>query len=308
MSESKDDLKIIEDADPNALAPLEIEVEKAPDAAERPVRGTEDADPNADALDSLRRQLEEHKRTAEAERRARMEAERLAEEERLRAQQAFERVELSELDTIKGTIDRINEANTYLENQLASAMEAGDFRAAAKIQNAMAINGGRLAHLESGRISMESQPKREPPPPPRPRAPVTTDPVEQIASQLTPRSASWVRAHPEYATDHRLMQKMIAAHNLATADGIPPDTDDYFASIERTLGIEGGETESPAPRPQRRAAPASAPPSRSVPGSSPRPNTVRLSAEEREFARMNGQSDEEYARHKYALIKEGKLH
>jgi phage I-like protein len=110
---------------------------------------------------------------------------------------------------------------------------------------------------------------------------------------------------------------MVAAHNLVTADGVQPDTDEYFETVERILGVQApaasvAAAEAPmsaasAPT-QRRSSPAAAPVSRSGTGTGGgSPNVVRLSADEREMAKMMGMTAEEYARNKLALIKDGKL-
>jgi hypothetical protein len=57
----------------------------------------------------------------------------------------------------------------------------------------------------------------------------------------------------------------------------------------------------------RRSAPVAAPVSRSGQAPGTRPNVVRLTSEEREIARFNKMSDQEYARYKMQLQKEGKL-
>jgi phage I-like protein len=92
---------------------------------------------------------------------------------------------------------------------------------------------------------------------------------------------------------------MIAAHEIATGDGLEPDSDDYFAAIETTLRLR-----QPVSAPQeRQSAPPAAPVNRET-----RPGTVRLSAAEREMAQMMGMSEKEYAQNKQALIKEGRVH
>jgi phage I-like protein len=135
--------------------------------------------------------------------------------------------------------------------------------------------------------------------------------VEAFAAQLSSKSADWVRKHPEYVKDAKLNRKMIAAHELAMADGIRVDSEDYFTAIEETLKIKPSapQTETSdeyaAKVTQRRdAAPAAAPVSR---GGSTRTNVVRLSAAEREMADMMGMKPEDYAKNKMALQKEGKL-
>ncbi len=110
---------------------------------------------------------------------------------------------------------------------------------------------------------------------------------------------------------------MIAAHNLAETDGKQIDSDDYFSSIESTLGLRQPQTEvvhvddpsAAAAQPVRRQAPPAAPVSRpSGAPANPRPNTVGLSPEEVEMARAMDMTPEAYARQKLALQREGKLH
>ena len=152
----------------------------------------------------------------------------------------------------------------------------------------------------------------------QPVAPVVThsDPVEAFASQLTPQSAAWIRAHPEFAKDETLKADMIDAHNSAIRRGIQADTPEYFQYVERKLDIQPARLREPeetfmseasAPT-QRRSAPPAAPVSRSsVAPSGNRSNVVSLSRAERETARDLGMSDREYAASKQALIREGKI-
>jgi len=165
-----------------------------------------------------------------------------------------------------------------------------------------------LQQLQLGKEALEKEIKN--PPQKQYQAPV--DPVEQFASQLSPRSAAWVRAHPQCVTDPRLQQKMIAAHNIAVADGIPADSDDYFQFVEDTLKIspkrqeaqESAMSDASAPV-QRRTAPPATPVSRSGTGTGRQ--TARLTKEEAEMAKMMGQTPEEYAKNKLELIAAGRI-
>jgi hypothetical protein len=178
-----------------------------------------------------------------------------------------------------------------------------DFARATEIQSEMSANSAKLLQLENGRQAMENAPRQ-----PEPQMP-PTDPVEDFASRLSPRSADWVRKHPEFVRDQRLNAKMIAAHNLAVADGIPTDTDEYFEAIEETLKVtpKNDTDDQYAAKAVRRrdAAPAAAPANRG--GQSASSNVVRLSAAEREMAEMMGMKPEDYAKNKVALKKEGKI-
>jgi hypothetical protein len=218
-------------------------------------------------------------------------------------------VQATQLDLVKGAIATTTQALDVLEGKYAEAAAAGDWAAAAKVQREIGTNSARLLQLENGKNALEKAPK--------PVVRESNDPVEQFTANMTPRSAAWVRSHPEYVRDNRLNRKMIRAHEDAVDEGIKPDTDEYFESIEKSLNLrqaplDDGDTEislSDAARPtsQRSPAPAAAPVSRSGNGNGSRPNVVRLSAEQREIAKLNGMTDEEYARQVVALKSEGRL-
>jgi len=283
----------------------EIEVQVDEPVAETPDIVVEtEAKPVISAEDGV----EELRRRLEVERKGREEAEYRAHQATSQAQQARSEVDSSNLQLVRTAIDTMKREGDILKGNYKQAMAVGDFDAAAEYQEAMADARAKLLQLENGMSAMEAQSRQ-------PVQPVQhADPVEQLASQLSGPSAAWVRAHPEYARTPRLTQKMIAAHNLVTADGIASDTPEYFASVEKVLGIgapvveqESALSSASAPA-QRRSAPAAAPVSRSGTASGTRPNVVRLSSEEREMASMMGMSPEDYARNKIALKREGKLH
>ncbi len=250
-----------------------------------------------DGISELKRQLDEEKaRRADAERRA------------LEAQQQAHAARLDKDDTdlqlVSGAIDTLDRDTDMLKQSLQYAMQVGDHARAVELQEEISDNKAKLLQLRNGLEAMKAKPKTAPPP-------QYSNPVDAFAARLTPRSADWVRAHPEFVTDPAKNRKMIAAHELAVADGIAPDTDAYFEAIEQTLRVkpqaavvEEEATSSAAKVTQRRdAAPAAAPVSRGTPSR----NTVRLTAAEREMAEMMGMKPEDYAKNKLALQKEGKL-
>lgn len=290
--------------DENTDDPIEIELTEEP-AVEEPVivEKTEEVEEEKDPVDNS---LETLKEQLERERQARAEAERRANEAAQTAYQAQAEVQDSNLHLVTNAIETVSQTQSILKANYRDAMSAGDYDTAAEIQAEMSSNAAKLLQLEQGKQALENTPRGEAP------RPYTADPVEALASQLSPRSADWVRRNPQFATDNRLYQKMLAAHNLAVADGIDPDTDDYFASIEDTLRIRSRndyeDASAAAAKPlQRRSAPPAAPVSRSGTGTGSRPNRVTLTAEEREMASMMGMTPEEYGRNKLALKKEGRM-
>tara|TARA_R110000868_G_scaffold102621_3_gene282653 strand:+ start:4066 stop:4956 length:891 start_codon:yes stop_codon:yes gene_type:complete len=281
--------------EPEKAKEAEIEIVKAEDV---PVKTKPELPPE---VRELKFQLEQEKLArAEAEKRARMASER--------EYVAKNEVTDTNLSLINNAISSTQQETGYLKAGYREAMATGDYDRAAEIQQRMSDNAARLLQLENGKDALERQGRQVAPQYQQPM-----DPVEALAAQLSPRSAAWVRNNPQFATEPRLFQKMIAAHNLALADGLQPDTDDYFATVEETLRIRRPEPtyEDPmaqsASVTQRRSAPPAAPVSRGGNGTGSNPNRVTLSAAEREMAQMMGMTNQEYAQNKLSLQKEGKL-
>ena len=270
---------------------ITVETDDEPEVVQAPI-------PPEDGIAELRRQLE-------AERSARQSAERAAYDAKRDAHQARNNEDETNVQLVSNAIDTLRRDDEILKQNYQYAMSQGNFSAAADIQQEMSGNAAKLLQLNNGLEAMKARPKT-----PEPRQ-APSDPVESFAAQLSPKSADWVRKHPEYVKDAKLNRKMIAAHELAMADGMPVDSEEYFSAIEETLKIKAAppQTETSdeyaAKVTQRRdAAPAAAPVSR---GGSSSTNVVRLSAAEREMAEMMGMKPEDYAKNKMALKKEGKL-
>lgn len=252
-----------------------------------------------ESIADLKRQLEDERLGRRAAEQKLHQAAREVHSARGEVEETNLQLVVNAIDTVNRDIELLSQAHTY-------ALQSGDFDRATKIQREMSANEAKLLQLNNGREAMESAPRA-----PEPQLP-PADPVEDFASRLSSRSADWVRRHPEFVRDQRLNAKMIAAHNLAVADGIPADTDDYFAAIEETLKIGSRNVQSDtddqhAAKAVRRrdAAPAAAPANRGNQSASS--NVVRLSAAQREMAEMMGMKPEEYAKNMVALKKEGKI-
>lgn len=256
-----------------------------------------------DGMADLKRQLDD-------ERARRAEAERQAHSAKLREHKANIDKRDADYQLVSNAAETLERDIEIMTSNQAEAMRRGDHLSAAKIQREVSEASAQVQQLKNGLRAMEEE-RRKPIAPPSPPPP--SDPVEAFVSQLaTEPSRKWVRDHPEYARDPRLTRKMIAAHELAVADGITPDTPQYFEAIEQTLRItpkaepvEQPDASSVAAKVSQRrdAAPAAAPVSRGT----PRNNVVRLSVEEREMAEMMGMTPQQYASNKVALQKEGKI-
>ena len=276
-----------------------VDVVVEPDPAVSRAGGGED--------DDVQSQLKQLQQNLETERRARKEAEVRARDAAQHANKAYSEVEDTNFQLVVNAIDTVRRENDILRSHYKEAMSVGDYDRVAEIQESMGSNSAKLLQLENGKAAMEARPRQQ-------QVPTYADPVEDFASRLSNRSAEWIRRNPQFVTDSRLQQKMIAAHNLAVADGYRPDSDEYFEYVEDTLKTRrqpqqetAVNTDSPmstAAKPAPRAAPPAAPVNRS---SSQRGNTVRLSSAEAETAKMFGMTDQEYAKHKLALQREGKM-
>ena len=291
----------------NVSATDTIEVKKV---ESEPVTETREVLTPDAGLEKLKKQLDD-------ERIARLDADRRAQEASDSELRARTEVQDTNLNLLTSAIANIKRSNETLKVQYREARAANDTDAEFAVQEEMAKNAANLLQLEQGKSALEKAPK--------PTARPVADVVEQFAARLTPQSAAWVRAHPDYVRDVGKNRQMLAAHEIALARGYQADTPGYFSSIEKTLDIAVAPTTNGAdphleidpaddpmkdaakPAPVRRAAPAAAPVTRSGNGAGNRRNVVTLTPAEVEIAGMMKMTPEEYARQKVALQKDGKL-
>lgn len=282
---------------------LEPKIQVAPAEEDAPVNvqkaASEDEITPEEGINHLKKQLEE-------ERKARAEADQRAHQAQLQAQVAQKNEQDGNYSMIVSAIEKSKRDSDLLKHGYAEAMAAGDYRKAADFQEAIALNANKLTTLENGKVAMENKLKQ-------PVQPVAHDPVEELASRMTPRSANWLRNHPEFARDPQRYQDMVRAHSHAMGEGYIPDTEAYFHHVEMRLGLHNEALEdavvsvAATPVQRRTSAPSPAPSTRMASASSGKPNVVRLSAEQREMASMMGMTPEEYAKNMVSLKREGKI-
>ena len=294
----------------------DIEFELPTEVAEEPefevAKPAEEPKPAApsidDGIEEIRRKLDEERRDRELEKSRREAAERRAHEADERAVAAQTETQTANLGLIKSALEQRQQARETLKARKIEAKQAGDFAAEADLDDELANIVADIRELERGKQMLETAPK---PQPTRPQ--VDSDPVNALSSEMErggfKRSAEWVRTHPEFVRDPKQYQRMLAAHNLAVADGIAPDTDEYFDSVESTLRIKkAAEPAAKVEIPVRESPPPSAPASRqggTVGASTTK--SVRLTAAEVEMAENMGMTPKEYAQNKYMAQKEGRF-
>jgi hypothetical protein len=265
----------------------EVEVEKKPENEEV----SDDL-----GLEALKNMLAQQKAAAEAAERRAQQAEQRAVKAERRAVTSEAEVQNSDLQIVVSAIETVTRDNAMAKRALAEAMAAQDFEKVAEAQDVISMSNAKLLSLQNGRAALEQRVREAAEAPKREEPAIPSDPVEALAGRLSPKSAQWVRAHPEYARDPHKNLVMIGAHNMAVGHGMVPDSDEYFDYVETQLGIrrgnDGDDAMDAAAKPMaRKSQPPAAPPSRG--GSNGR--GIRLSEAQREAAAISGLTEEEYA-------------
>jgi hypothetical protein len=302
-----------------------IENKREPAREEEPT-----VDAREKALQDLKRQYEHQKRVAEAEREARRQAELYARQQTQQIGRAQTEVQDSNLRIILNAIESTEQNAAMAERDYAEAMAAGDYATAAKAQRAMAQAETHLLQLNNGKNKLEEALQQTTegsvyePQVPSFEPQIQRDPVDVYAEQLTPKSAQWLREHPDAANK---IGKLTRAHADAIEDGIIAESDEYFDFINGRMGYSGNvsretyaqpEHEAPRQREYSKKSLASAPVSSSSTSVNPTrgpasANTMTLTASEVEFAQLaepdlpRDKAIEAYARNKQKLIREGKM-
>ncbi len=307
-----DDIAVSTDPEPE----LDIQVEGDD---EQKVETKQPVDEREAALSELKAQLEAEKRRVDQERIARQRAEQYAQQQLQEAQYAKTETQDSNLRVIINAIDAAEQAAANAERSYAEALAAGDYAAAAKIQRGMAQIESQLLQYNNAKATLEQRLKQyqgaveQPQYQPMPQAP--QDPVEMLASRLTPKSAAWLRAHPEVANK---VQKLTAAHQAAVSlENIEVESPEYFAYIEQKLGLSDAKPAGKASNGGRKStissAPVSSSSSMSSRSSGDNPSSIHLTQAMVEQAIMDEpnlprqEAIKIYARNRAALIREGKL-
>jgi hypothetical protein len=195
---------------------------------------------------------------AASERAAREQAER-------RATEAEKQVATSKVETIEQQAETINmglesakaEAKSA-KGAYAHAMEAGDFNAAADAQERIAVAAAKIQRLDEARDYVERQVERAKQAPleaeqVQRRAPA--DPVEAYVANRSEPTKDWLLAHKDYITDPRKNLRLNAAHMVAVDEDLAPDTPEYFARVEKYLGLNKSTQEQTVNTPRRQSAP-----------------------------------------------------
>lgn len=288
--------------EPKLKAPAEKEELKVEVVDEKPKKEAKKPEVTPkEGIDELKKRLEN-------ERQARIQAEYQAQQARQQAQEAKTETKDANYQLVVNAIETIKGRSEALKSAYAEAMSVGDFQKAATLQEALSINAAQLSELKRGKKAMKEQMKDQSSEV-KPVAPPAGHIADQLAQNVSPRSAAWLRDNRDTIKDERAARKMFRAHEDAVDEGLAPDSDEYFGFIEQRLGIrrndEGDDalSEAATPAPKRNLQPPPAPVSRG----NQRPNVVRLTREQVEMAKMMGMTETDYAKNMQALQREGKI-
>ena len=291
--------------------------EDAANAAEKGANGSKNVAEEAAA--DLVKQLDAAKAQTARERAAREEAERRARDAETRVGQSEGEARSSTLTAVVNAIEARQGAIETAQAALAAAWAANDFVEASKVNTRIGTLTAELLRLTEAKDFAETQAKK---PPVQVRQQPAGDGVEGFIAnaRLPPRSASWLREHPEVLGKQK---KLARAHDEAMEEvgdsGF--ESPKYFQIIEGIMGVEKKSQPStevvdeeherqparrevrPGAQEQRRA-PAAPPSSGASAGASGR-QEVRMTPEMRRAAEISGISEEEYAKNYLAAKRQG---
>lgn len=276
---------------------------------------------------TVEEELAELKADRDRERTGRLDAERRATEAGGRVAQSEEEIRKSHITTMDSALEVLKGRRDQLRANYSAALATGDFDKASEYNDATIEVVQQMSEINRGKLMAETAPA------PRARAAVPSgDPVvEGVASTLTPLSAAWVRAHPEYARDPRKLNEMKAAHFkvVSKMGEDKAESPEYFTAVEAELGLSGGGSvktngdaagadglnvvvsDAAKPVQERQAGTGE----RREVQSSPAPaqaggthtRTVRLTPAEQEAARISGLTNKEYAENMLAEKAKGTI-
>jgi hypothetical protein len=126
------------------------------------------------------------------------------------------------------SLDRINTEAERAAQDYQQAWENGDSAKMVESQR-------EIATLEARRYNANAVAEHLERTQPQP-----TDPVEAFAAGRSSQAQDWIRSHPDYVLGGRKTAKLQAAHSDAIAEGIAPDTADYFNHVNGFLGLDEG--------------------------------------------------------------------
>ena len=132
-----------------------------------------------------------------------------------------------------------------LESEYAAAFEAGDSKKLSASQRRMSELGGEIAQLRSGKAAIAADTGadrgrrvvQQDEPPPRRRPATEEEQFDDAIKNYSPRTQRWLRDHKEIVTNVTRRNEAMSAHHAALAQRYEPESDEYFAYLDRKMGF-----------------------------------------------------------------------
>ena len=132
-----------------------------------------------------------------------------------------------ELENARQVIDGAERA---AEVEMRAALDRGDPERMIDAQKKLAEVSAQRIQLSQAELQFLQQSRRP------------ADPIEEFISTRTPETAQWLRSHREWLADPAKNQLLTQAHYHAKGEGLREDTPEYFAHVEKRIGLRGANT------------------------------------------------------------------
>lgn len=251
---------------------------------------------------ALQKQIDALKKSEEMYRTRAEQYQREREEALQRAQVTETEVAKARKESVQSQYDAVSTALAAAQNEAESAkrdiktaIANADGDAQADAYERLATARANITKLEDGKFELEAAMKA---PPPEQRQPQRAPTVDEVIDNMeVPRVAKdWLRQSPQYLTNPRLNLKLQNWHHEAIEAGNEPFDAGYMRYFNEKAGLIEPEDNSGSE--SRRAPIVSAPVSREPPSTttSNRGGVIRLTAAQREMAKVAGVTETEYAK------------
>jgi len=213
----------------------------------------------------------------------------------------------SQVEAVSAALAAAQSEAETAQRDIERALELGDFKGQAEAYRRLSKAETNIARLEDGKASLESQAQAAAEA--KPEVHTSDDPLEKF--NLPVLAKSWLRLHPEYLNNPRKNAMIQNLHYDVVDEGHEPYSQGYFESLEQHLGMRQRpqqDDQDDDPPQRNRSSMVSAPVSRDGPSSASgeKPGQVRLSALQKEAAKIAGISEKEYAEQVLRLREEKK--
>ena len=280
--------------------PIEVDLSRPePKQGEKPDTGA--------AAEELRNQLRQAQQAAAA-------ATRAAQEQAQRAMVAEQRAAGSTVGMIDSALEVAQQTAANAKAKFQAALDAADHAVAAQAQEEMSDARHNLLRLQEQRAMVDAQMRQQPQRQQQPQTPQPAS-LDTIARDLVnggyPRSADWLRSHPDWAARPEMLDRIAKADNHLVANrGLQRESDEYFSALEQELGMGQRNDRADYGQVRRNAPPAAPTSNASVSLRTGQPQMrshVPLDARQREAAELSGMTEREYAQEFESARVSGKL-